>query len=178
MSTVKLHDKEFQTLISNDAILARIKELAEDIKKTKFEKTPLLIAVLNGSFRFVADLVQQIEFPVQVEFVKLESYRRMKSSGKVNLYSNFGFDVRDQEVIIIEDIVDTGNTLDFLVPLLKADEPSSLRIATLLHKPNSYLADFKLDFVGFEIEDEFVVGYGLDYEDLGRELNDIYQLRN
>lgn len=177
MSTVRIRDKEFSLLLSDKEIQKRIIQIARDIRSTNFQKPPLLVGVMNGSFRFASDLIREMDYPVQVEFLKLKSYRRMQSTGKVNMYSSFGFDVRNQDVIIIEDIVDTGNTLDFLIPLLKADEPDSIRVASLLYKPKAYLASYNIDYVGFEIEDEFVVGYGLDYDGLGRELNEIYQLK-
>jgi len=178
MSVVHILDKEFETYLAEEEIVSRIKEMAGEIKSLDLKNPPLFIGVLNGSFRFASDLFKYFEIPAEIEFIKLSSYRNMESTGEVKLHSTFGIDTAGKEVIILEDIVDTGNTLEFLMPLVLKAKPRSIRVATLLYKPNSYMGEYSIDFKGFEIPNDFVVGYGLDYNGLGRELNSIYKHKN
>lgn len=176
MSVIKVHDKTFETYLSDDVIFQRIKELAAAINKDYEGKRPLFIAILNGSFMFAADLFKQLNIEAELCFIKLASYKGMKSSGNVVTSIGLDDDLFGKEVIIVEDIVDTGKTLHNFLPKLEHQQPKSLRIATLLHKKEATAYPLTLDYVGFEIPDKFVVGYGLDYDGLGRNLKEIYQL--
>lgn len=176
MSTIKVHDKTFDTFLSESAINEQVKRIAQEINTDYKGKTPLFIAILNGSFMFASDLFKELEIEAQVCFIKLASYQGVKSTG--NVVTSIGLDVslKDREVIVIEDIVDTGKTLHDFLPQIMDQHPSSLKIATLLHKPEALKYPLKIDYVGFSIPNKFVVGYGLDYDGLGRNLREIFQL--
>jgi hypoxanthine phosphoribosyltransferase len=176
MSVIKVHDKTFETYLSEEVILKRIKELADTINKDYEGRRPLFIAILNGSFMFAADLFKQLNIEAELCFIKLASYKGMKSSGNVVTSIGLEDDLFGKEVIIVEDIVDTGKTLHNFLPKLVHQQPKSLKIAALLHKKEATAHPLALDYVGFEIPDKFVVGYGLDYDGLGRNLKEIYQL--
>lgn len=176
MATIQVHDKKFETYLSAEKIQQRIKELAETINSDFTGKKPLFVAVLNGSFMFASDLFKWITIDAEICFIKLASYKGMKSSGKVVTSIGLEEDLFGKDVIILEDIVDTGKTLHHFLPKLLHQQPKSMKIATLLHKPEATKFVLTLDYVGFEIPDKFVVGYGLDYDGLGRNYADIYQL--
>ena len=176
MAVIQVHDKSFETYLSEATILQRIKELGTEINRDYAGKRPLFIAILNGSFMFAADLFKQLEIPAELCFIKLASYKGMKSSGNVVTSIGLEDDLFGKEVIIVEDIVDTGKTLHQFLPKLMHQQPKSLKIATLLHKSEATAFPLKLDYVGFDIPNKFVVGYGLDYDGLGRNFKEIYQL--
>jgi len=176
MPTIKVHDKSFETYLSEEKILQRVKELAVDINKDYSGKRPLLIAILNGSFMFASDLFKQLTIEAELCFIKIASYKGMKSSGKVITSIGLEEDIFSKDVLIVEDIVDTGKTLHRFLPKLLHQQPRSLKIATLLHKPEATEFPLTLDYIGFVIPNKFVVGYGLDYDGLGRNLKEIYQL--
>jgi hypoxanthine phosphoribosyltransferase len=176
MALVKVHDKSFETYLSENTILQRVKELAEAISKDYAGKRPLFIVILNGSFMFAADIFKYLTLEAELCFIKLASYKGMKSSGKVVTSIGLEEDLFGKDVIILEDIVDTGKTLHNFLPKLIHQQPKSLKIATLLHKPEATEHPLTLDYVGFQIPNKFVVGYGLDYDGLGRNLKEIYQL--
>jgi hypoxanthine phosphoribosyltransferase len=176
MAVIKVHDKSFETYLSEEAILKRVKELAATINKDYAGKRPLCIAILNGSFMFASDLFKHLTIEAELCFIKLASYKGMKSSGKVITTIGLEEDLFGKEVIIIEDIVDTGKTLHKFLPKLLHQQPKSLKIVSLLHKPEATEYPLTLDYVGFDIPNKFVVGYGLDYDGLGRNLKEIYQL--
>jgi hypoxanthine phosphoribosyltransferase len=176
MPQIKVHDKSFETYLSEQDIQEKIKELAAAINRDYADKRPLFIAILNGSFMFAADLFKYITIPAEISFIKLASYKGMKSSGNVITAIGLDEDLYNRDVIIVEDIVDTGKTLFKFIPSLEHQQPSSLKIATLLHKPEATVHPLTLDYVGFSIPNKFVVGYGLDYDGLGRNLKEIYQL--
>jgi len=176
MSTIRIHDKTFDIYLSETAIQDRVKEIAESINKEYKDKQPLFIAILNGSFMFASDLFKYLTIPTEISFIKLASYRGMKSTGHVVTHIGLDADLFGKDLIIIEDIVDTGKTLYNFLPKLKDHHPSSLKIAALLHKPEATRFPLKLDYVGFTIPDKFVVGYGLDYDGVGRNLKEIYQV--
>ena len=178
MPAVNIAEKEFEVFLTEEKIISRIRELAKEIETIKFRRPPLFICVLNGAFRFAADLFSVCDFPAEIEFIKLSSYRNMRSTGDVKLHSTFGIDASGKDIIILEDIVDTGNTLEFLIPLVEKANPDSIRIASLLFKPKAYMGDYNVDLKGFEIPNDFVIGYGLDYNGQGRELNSIYKLKS
>ncbi len=176
MSVIKVHDKTFEIYLSEKIILKRVKEIAAGINKDYAGKRPLFIAILNGSFMFASDLFKQLNIEAELCFIKLASYKGMKSTGNVITSIGLEVDLFNKEVIIVEDIVDTGKTLHNFLPKLLHQQPASLKIATLLHKPEATEYPLQLDYVGFEIPNKFVVGYGLDYDGLGRNLKEIYQL--
>ncbi len=176
MATITLHDKTFDTYLSAEIIQQKIAELAGVLNKEYEDKRPLFIAILNGSFMFAADLFKQLTIEAEICFIKLASYRGMKSTGKVITAIGLDQDVYDRDVVIIEDIVDTGKTLHGFLPQLSHQQPKSLKIVALLHKSVATKFPLIVDYVGFDIPDKFVVGYGLDYDGLGRNLKEIYQL--
>jgi hypoxanthine phosphoribosyltransferase len=177
MDTVKLWDKEFRVSYPASEIKRDIEAMAQSINSdyTK-ESNPLFISVLNGSFIFTADFIRLITFPCEVSFVKLASYEGTSSTGTVNQLIGLTENIEGRSVIILEDIVDTGITLGKLVDSLKGLNPKSVKIATLLYKPDSYKGKLKIDYIGRSIPNDFIVGYGLDYDGLGRNLADIYTL--
>jgi hypoxanthine phosphoribosyltransferase len=176
MAVIKVHDKSFETYLSNEIIQQRVKEMAAVINKDYAGKRPLFIAILNGSFMFAADLFKQLTIEAELCFIKLASYKGMKSSGKVITSIGLEEDLFGKDVIIVEDIVDTGKTLHRFLPKLVHQQPKSLKIAALLHKSEATEYPLVLDYVGFTIPNKFVVGYGLDYDGLGRNLKEIFQL--
>lgn len=176
MAAIKVHDKHFDIYLSEETILNRVRELAEQINKDYAGKRPFFIAILNGSFMFASDLFKQLTIDADICFIKLASYKGMQSSGKVVTSIGLDDDLFGKDVVIVEDIVDTGKTLHNFLPRLEHQQPKSLQIATLLHKTEATEYPVKLGYVGFEIPDKFVVGYGLDYDGLGRNLKEIYQL--
>jgi hypoxanthine phosphoribosyltransferase len=173
----KIADLEFEPLIKADAIEQRIKEIGLKINADYQHCIPVFIGVLNGSFLFIADLIKQIDIPCEVTFTKLASYYGgTTSSLKIRDDIDFTVDIKGREVLIIEDIVDTGNTAHYLLDKLKLKQPASINLCSLLLKPDAVLSKIdELKYVGFEIENEFVVGYGLDYKEMGRNLKDIYK---
>lgn len=178
MSKVRLHDKEFETFIKADEIQSRIKELAEKINTDYENKSLVMLGILNGSYRVISDLSSQLHVPCIVEFAKVSSYDGIESSGLVRSFFIPNEKLEGRDVLIVEDIIDTGLTLDHLISNIEAFDVKSLEVASLLYKPDSFEGTRKIKYVGFEIPNDFVVGYGLDYEDLGRTLNDIYILSN
>lgn len=176
MSSIKLHGKTFITYLPEQQIQEKIKAIADRLNQDYKDKRPLFIAVLNGSFMFAADLFKYLTIEAEISFIKLASYKGMKSSGNVITAIGLEMDLYDREVVIVEDIVDTGKTLHQFLPKLHHQQPKSLKIAALLHKPEATQFPLKIDYAGFSIPDKFVVGYGLDYDGLGRNYKDIYQL--
>jgi hypoxanthine phosphoribosyltransferase len=176
MSTVKVHDKPFEIYLSEAVIQQRIRELAEQLNKDYAGKKPLFIAILNGSFMFASDLFKHITIDAEICFIKLASYKGMKSSGNVVTAIGLDDDLHGKHVVIIEDIIDTGKTLHNFLPKLVHQQPASLKIVALLHKPEATQFELAIDYTGFSIPNKFVVGYGLDFDGLGRNLKEIYQL--
>ncbi len=176
MSIVKVHDKSFEIYLSEETILKRIKELGAQINKDYADKRPFFVAILNGSFMFASDLFKQLTIDAELCFIKLASYKGMRSSGNVVTSIGLDDDLFGKDVIIVEDIVDTGKTLHNFLPRLLHQQPRSLKIATLLHKSEATQFPLTLDYIGFDIPNKFVVGYGLDYDGLGRNFKEIYQV--
>lgn len=176
MSVIKVHDKSFEIYLSEEIIQKRIKEMAAEINKDYTGKRPFFIAILNGSFMFASDLFKQLTVEADICFIKLASYKGMETSGKVITTIGLDHDIFGKDVVIVEDIVDTGKTLHNFLPRLEHQQPQSLKIATLLHKPEATEFPIALDYIGFAIPNKFVVGYGLDYDGLGRNFKEIYQL--
>ncbi len=176
MPNITVHNKPFKPYISADEITEEVTAIAKRINKDYDGKKPLFIAILNGAFMFAADLFKHIEIDAEISFIKLASYKGTKSSGQVVTAIGLDIDLFNRHLIIIEDIVDTGKTLNVFLPQLKHQQPASLKIAALLHKPEAIIFPLHIDYLGFSIPQKFVVGYGLDYDGLGRNLADIYQL--
>ncbi|MBB1283602.1 hypoxanthine phosphoribosyltransferase [Flavisolibacter sp. BT320] len=176
MSTIKLHDKHFSIYLPEEIIQQKVKSLAENLNQDYAGKKPLFIAILNGSFMFAADIFKHLTIDAEICFIKLASYRGLKSTGQVITAIGLDHDLYDRDVVILEDIVDTGKTLHEFLPQLHHQQPRSFAIVTLLHKAEATQFPLTLAHVGFEIPDKFVVGYGLDYDGLGRNLKEIYQL--
>jgi hypoxanthine phosphoribosyltransferase len=176
MPEIKLHDKTFEIYIEEDKIQEKVKSLAEQLSLDYKDKNPLFIAILNGSFMFAADLFKNLTINAEICFIKLASYKGVRSTGHVTTAIGLDHDIFNRHVIIVEDIVDTGKTLGFFIPKLYHQQPASLKIAALLHKPEATQHPLDIDYIGFSIPNKFVVGYGLDYDGLGRNLKEIYQL--
>lgn len=176
MKRIRIHDKIFTPYISKEDILQKVEELAVVLNKDYADKKPIFIAVLNGAFMFAADLFKSLTIDAEISFIKLASYKGMKSSGQVITAIGLDIELYDRHVVILEDIVDTGKTLHEFLPQLLHQQPASLKIVALLHKPAATVFPLKVDYKGFEIPDKFVVGYGLDYNGLGRNTAAIYQL--
>lgn len=178
MKEITLHNKTFELFISEKEIEKIVDDIASKIN-TSGIKNPLFIAVLNGSFLFAADMMKKITIPnSEISFIKLSSYEGTQTTGKVDEIIGLSQNVKGRNVIILEDIVDTGNTLEKIVELFNEKEVQSLKIATLLYKPEAYTKEIPIDFIGKYIPNKFVVGYGLDYDEIGRNLPNIYKLKN
>lgn len=176
MSLMQVHDKYFEPYLTAANIEKAVKSLAEEINEKYTDKTPLFIAILNGSFMFAADLLKFVTIKSEICFIKLASYKGTKSSGQVVTAIGLDTDIHNRHVIIIEDIIDTGKTLSEFLPQLHHQQPASLKICALLHKPDATTHPVNPDMVGFSIPNRFVLGYGLDYDGLGRNIPEIYQL--
>lgn len=176
MNTVKIHDKEFQISIPAEKIQRRIAELGKQISNEMNGKRPLFVAVLNGSFLFAADLLKNISCECEISFVRVSSYAGTQSTGSVKNLVGLNEKIDRRTIILVEDIVDTGDTAVYLIDELKKNNPADIRIASLLLKPKALKHALKVDYTGFEVPNDFLVGYGLDYDGLGRNLNDIYTL--
>jgi len=176
MNTVQLLDKKFEISIPDSEIQLAIEKVAKKMNADLKDKKVIFIAILNGSFLFAADLFRQINFNCEITFLKVASYEGTTSTGKIKRLIGLSQDIKDYTVVILEDIVDTGNTIENILKQLNGYEPAEIKIATLLLKPDVYKKDAKIDYVGIEIPNDFIVGYGLDYEGFGRNLKDIYTL--
>ena len=176
MDQVQVHDKIFTPYISARDIQEKVDELANRLSQDYNGKHPLFIAILNGSFIFAADIFRRLSIPAEICFIKLASYKGTRSTGQVITSIGLDTEVYGRDVIILEDIIDTGKTLNEFLPQLTHQQPKSLRICSLLHKYEATVYPVDIDYLGFAIPDHFVVGYGLDYDGLGRNLDAIYQL--
>ena len=176
MSVIQVIDKKFKPYISAAEISERIKLMAADINRDYEGKKPIFIAILNGSFMFASDLFKEISIEAEICFIKLASYKGTKSTG--NVITSIGLDepLQGRHVVIIEDIVDTGKTLNMFLPQLHNQQPASLKIAALLHKPEALQHPLDIDYLCFSVPNKFLLGFGLDYDGLGRNIKEIYQL--
>jgi hypoxanthine phosphoribosyltransferase len=177
MKEIQILEKTFRKFISEKEISERIDKLAEQINKDYDGKEVVFLGILNGAFLFAAELFKRINLKARISFVKLASYEGTKSSGTIKELIGWNEDIKNQEVIIIEDIVDTGITLERIVGELVIRKVSGIKVATLLLKPEAYTKDIPVDYVGFKIPNNFVVGFGLDYDGYGRNLPAIYTLK-
>jgi hypoxanthine phosphoribosyltransferase len=177
MSNIQVLDKTFEPYLKEAAIQEKITELAVQLNQDYAGKRPLFLSVLNGSFLFTADLFKQITIEAEVSFIKLASYKGTSSTGNVITAIGLDINVKDRHIIILEDIIDTGKTLHHYLPQLESMQPASVKIAVLLNKKEALIYPVQIDYACFDIPNKFVVGYGLDYDGLGRNSRDIYQLK-
>ena len=173
---MQILDQNFKIFISSEKLTLRIREMAIQINEDYIDKNPLFLSILNGAFIFTADIFREITIPAEVSFIKLKSYRRMETSGKVKELLGLEHNIFNRNIVIIEDIVDTGKTLTHILEEFNELGAKSIEILTLLHKPEVSKTPMDLKYVGFEIPNKFVVGYGLDYDGYGRNLKDIYKV--
>lgn len=179
MQAIKLLDKYFIPFISESEILGRVQRLGEQITRDYKDKQLVLVSVLNGSLMFTSDLAKQIKLPLEIAFVRYASYSDTHSTGLVKELIGFEANtINGKDIIIVEDIVDTGLTMKKIMDSLEKYHPNSVKIASLLLKPSALKCDITIDYLGFEIENRFVVGYGMDYNNLGRNLKELYVLKN
>lgn len=177
MESIKLHDKSFKVCMTAQQIDEAVGNVAKKINSDlKDVDVPIFLSVLNGSFMFTADLMRKIEIKSDIVFVKLASYDGTSSTGEVKQIMGLTKSVEGRTVIVIEDIVETGNTIEEMYRILKEAGAEDIRICTLLFKPNAYKKDIKIDYAALQIPNDFIVGYGLDYDQLGRQYKDIYVL--
>ncbi|PKO97287.1 MAG: hypoxanthine phosphoribosyltransferase [Bacteroidetes bacterium HGW-Bacteroidetes-7] len=177
MERIKLHDKEFKIFIPSEKILNSISEVAEKLNNDyKNCETPLFLSVLNGSFMFTSDLIKLINFQCEISFIKLSSYSGTESTGEIKEILGLNSSVKGRNIIVVEDIVDTGTTIEELYKLLSEAGAADIKICTLLLKPDAYDKEIKIDYTAMKIPNDFIVGYGLDYNELGRQYKDIYVL--
>ena len=176
MSIVKIKDKSFRVSIPEAEIKNRVKLLAQQMSKDLEGKNPLFLAVLNGSFVFAADLMREMTIPCEISFVKLASYQGTTSTGKIKEVIGINEDISGRTVVIVEDIVESGQTMKRMIESLGTRNPASVQICTLFFKPEKLKEDLTLDYVAFRIPDDFILGYGLDYDQQGRGLKDVYTI--
>lgn len=176
MEIIQVKDKHFSLFIPASKIESVVAEVAEKINEDYAGMKPLFLAILNGSFVFAADLMRKINIPCNISFVKFSSYSGTATTNKVKELIGLNEEVRGRHIILVEDIVDTGITLELLLQDLKKHEPASVKIACFCHKPDAFQKDYTIDYIGMNIPNEFIVGYGLDYDGYGRNLADIYKI--
>lgn len=176
MEKIKLHDKEFIMSITPPEIQKAVSAIAEKINRDLAGENPVFISILNGAFIFTADLIRKMSMDCQVSFVKMSSYSGSASTGVVKEIIGLSENIRGRTVVIVDDIVDTGTTIEYIVGELQRRMPKQIKIAALLLKPEAFRGNVRLDYVGMEIPSDFIVGYGLDYDQLGRNLEGIYRI--
>lgn len=176
METIRVLDKQFKEFISSSTIESRIEEMTAIMNTDLKDSELLFIGVLNGSFMFAADLYRRINLPAQISFLKLSSYDGMESTGNIRRLIGLNEDLTGKTVIVVEDIIDSGRTLQGIVEDLNKRGATEIKVVTLLFKPDAYMGTYEIDYTGFEIPNDFVVGYGLDYDGYGRNLSSIYKL--
>lgn len=175
-TSITIKDKQFRPYITQERVADVVRGVAKKINAELKNDFPFFVVVLNGAFMFAADLLREITIPCGISFIKVASYQGTTSSGKISELIGLNEDIAHRNIVIVEDIVDTGVTLEHVTTLLRKREAGQIRVATLLMKRGSYTKDIPVDYVGFEIDNRFVVGYGLDYEGMGRNLKDLHIL--
>lgn len=176
MKEIQLKDKRFRINIAGNDILTQVKRVANEVNRDLKGQNPLFLVVLNGAFMFASDLMKHIEIDCEISFVKLASYQGTQSTEKVKELIGLNEDLYGRTVVIVEDIVDTGITMEGIISDLLKKGVADVRIATLLFKPQAFQKDYKIDYIGMDIPNDFIVGYGLDYDGLGRNFQDIYKI--
>ncbi|MGV8962336.1 MAG: hypoxanthine phosphoribosyltransferase [Candidatus Saccharimonadaceae bacterium] len=176
MKKVRILDKDFELFIDAATIQESIKRIAIDMNEDLKDKNPIFVAILNGSFMFAGDLMKHVNVPSEITFVRIASYKGLTSTKDIKEVLGLYEDIKDRTVVIVEDIVDTGHTIERLIHQFKALGPKEVKIATLLFKPKALVKDVKPDYVALEIPNDFIVGFGLDYDGYGRNLQDIYKI--
>lgn len=174
---IQLHDLKFEPFISEEGIIDAIDKISEQINRDYKDKTPVFLGILNGAFMFASEIIKRFEGDCEVAFVKLGSYEGTSTTGKVETMMGLNMSLEKRHVIVIEDIVDTGNTLAAIDRILRSKNVADYRTATLFFKPEAYQKEYKVDYIGIEIPNDFIVGYGLDYNGLGRNLSQVYKLK-
>jgi hypoxanthine phosphoribosyltransferase len=177
MKSIYIKDKEFELSIPEHDIAQAVKEIADAINEELKDENPLFICVLNGAFMFASDLMKRITIPSEITFVKLSSYQGTESTGKVRQLIGLDYSVTDRTLVILEDIVDTGITMEYIQNYLWANGANKIRIASIIQKPDALVRNIKVDYVGIKIPNHFIIGYGLDYDGYGRNLPEIYTLK-
>jgi len=179
MNSIQIADKGFEIFLENDNICKRIRLIGIQLNLDYENRCPYFLGVLNGSFIFMADLLKEVTVSCEVGFIKISSYEGTESTGKIQQAFGLPDNLNERDVIVVEDIVDTGFTLGYIISEIKKQAPSSIKVCSLLLKPKALKSPIdELEYVGFEIENDFVVGYGLDYDGLGRNLKDIYKAKS
>lgn len=175
---LQIHDKTFEIFIAKDEILAEVNSLADQINTDYAGKEVVFVAILNGAFMFAADLMKKIHLPSEISFVKVSSYHGTNTTGRVDEVIGLNTKITNKHVVLIEDIVDTGITMDKVYSLLNVEKPASIEIISLLYKPEAFKGKHVPKYIGFSIPNKFVLGYGLDYNEHGRNTEDLYQLKD
>ncbi len=173
---VRLHDKSFRPFIQKEEIAKAVKSISDRMNAELKDKNPIFIVVLNGAFMFASDLLKNLRFDCEISFVKLSSYQGTKSTSVVRELIGLDKAINDRTVVVIEDIIDSGITMKHAIHTLAKLQAAEVRIATLLYKPKAFKGDYPIDYIGIEIPNDFIVGYGLDYDGLGRNLEEIYTI--
>lgn len=173
---IKLLDRKFKTMIPAEEIDKAVQRVADQLNERYQGKTPIFLGVLSGAFLFLSDLVRKTTFDCRLAFVKISSYEGTQSTGSIKQHLGIDFDIEGKDIIIVEDIVETGHSMNYLIDYLKERNPASISICTLFFKPDKFLYEYEIDYVAMPIGNEFIVGYGLDYNQIGRNLKDIYVL--
>jgi len=176
MAQITVLDKTFESYISHDQIDQAIQRIASNLEKDLAEENPLFLVILNGAFMFAGDLFKKLTFPAEISFIKFASYDGTQSSGEVRQLIGLDENIEGRSVVLVEDIVDTGISMEKVLEYLTTKKPKEVRIATLLFKPKSYQKHFKIDYTGLEIPNDFIIGFGLDYNGQARNLKDIYKI--
>ncbi|MEX2595119.1 MAG: hypoxanthine phosphoribosyltransferase [Anditalea sp.] len=174
---IQIKDKRFIPFITEKELLQRVSELGQQITADYKGSTPIVIGIMNGAFMFLSDLSKHLDLSVEISFMKVSSYASMSSTGKIKSLIGLEKDLLDKDVIIVEDIVDTGLSMSYILEVIKEKKPNSVQIVSLLLKPDALTKNISVKYVGFEIPNKFVVGYGLDYDGYGRNLKEVYQLK-
>lgn len=174
---IDIKSKRFELYITEETVLDSINKISKQIQADLHDKNPLFICVLNGAFMFASDIMKQFDFPCEITFIRLKSYQGITSSKKIKEVHGLIEDIRNRNVVILEDIIDTGYTIQYLSQSILYKQPESLRIATLFFKSEALLTEIKADYVAMEIPNDFIVGYGLDYDGYGRNLKDVYKIK-
>jgi adenylate kinase len=177
MSTIQLADKQFDKFIKAEHIQHAVNGVAVRLVDDFKDKNPVFLIVLNGAFFFAADLIKKFDYPCEMSFIKVASYQGTDNSGEITTVMGAEPSLKNRSVVVVEDIVDSGNTIETIIKILKGEGVKEYAIASLFYKPDAFTKSFRVDYVGLEIEDDFIVGYGLDYFGLGRNLKDIYKLK-